>query len=331
MILRLGDKGPDVQALQRRLKAAGYDPGAADGDYGNKTAAAVLAFQVDRPDLEDDRVAGPATLSALEALELAPVKAPPQIVPVGCDVATWDAFLIFVDMITSQPVRYGPGRGLWDGDRFLVTYSPGRRTKAGDLGNWPNAAGETFPSLHCTSFTNLFLSWLLRRNELFTHAGNIPSLFELCKASPELHQKPNAGPFRGFAGSVTAIEPDGSGVKRVGVAGVVDMREMLARARAGTLPTFIVFGQSTKVGGGRINWWHHTGVLACRNGSLFRIAADGSKGAKGYSANPIKYIEINDDNVDRFNGAFYQVYGVDTVDGSYGDTSKRIASIGFEE
>lgn len=61
--LRKGDKGEDVKALQRALKAAGYDVDV-DGDYGPQTERAVKAFQRDNG-LTRDGVAGPNTLAKL--------------------------------------------------------------------------------------------------------------------------------------------------------------------------------------------------------------------------------------------------------------------------
>ncbi|WP_245667856.1 L,D-transpeptidase family protein [Actinomadura macra] len=43
--LKPGAKGPDVRALQRRLRDLHYDPGQADGRYGPSTQLAVWAFQ----------------------------------------------------------------------------------------------------------------------------------------------------------------------------------------------------------------------------------------------------------------------------------------------
>ncbi len=44
-ILQEDSTGPDVVALQTRLKARGFSPGAIDGNFGPGTTAAVLAFQ----------------------------------------------------------------------------------------------------------------------------------------------------------------------------------------------------------------------------------------------------------------------------------------------
>ena len=68
-ILRDGDDGKDVENLQRRLKAAGYDPGEVDGEYGPNTEAAVKALQKDAGILMDGEF-GPDSLKALLALEV---------------------------------------------------------------------------------------------------------------------------------------------------------------------------------------------------------------------------------------------------------------------
>ncbi|MDB4955844.1 MAG: Peptidoglycan-binding domain 1 protein, partial [Myxococcales bacterium] len=109
MILRPGDNGPDVKTLQLNLKACGYDPGAIDGDYGKKTAAAVLAFQLDRPDVDDDGIAGPHTLGALD-MAIGKIKATadvakPPTTHVPCNTETWTAFEHLVDLVTNKPVR----------------------------------------------------------------------------------------------------------------------------------------------------------------------------------------------------------------------------------
>lgn len=63
-VLRRGDSGPAVEQLQATLKAAGFLPGAVDGDFGTGTERAVIAFQKSHG-LTTDGIAGPATQSAL--------------------------------------------------------------------------------------------------------------------------------------------------------------------------------------------------------------------------------------------------------------------------
>jgi len=71
MKLRRGEENDPavVTELQQALTAAGYDPGPADGTYGQGTEAAVVAFQEDN-DLAADGVVGTETAAALNtALE----------------------------------------------------------------------------------------------------------------------------------------------------------------------------------------------------------------------------------------------------------------------
>jgi hypothetical protein len=328
--LRLGDQGSDVETLQLKLKACGYDPGDIDGYYGPRTAAAVLAFQKDRPDIDDDGIAGPQTLGALDAAiakrKHAPETALTERDHVPCNDATWEAFQRLVESVTTRPVRYGPGRGLWVQDRFLITYGAGK--VGGTVKEWPNVLNRTYPSFHCTSWTNFFLSWLCRRNQDFTHAGNIPSLFDLVESSPDLHQIPGVGAWRGFGDVCFRIPPDGSGIRRLGLPNVIDLRELLDRRD--TLPTFLVWCQSTKQASGAWRWWHHTGLFCVRDRRMFRIAADGTRGPSGYAATPMRYTEITDDVSQRGRVA-YRVYGVRaSADGSYGDPSRLIANVSFE-
>src|SRR5439155_14193534 len=63
-MLEIGTTGPAVRKLQVALKAAGFDPGLLDGDFGAGTDAAVIAFQHSEGLLADG-IAGPRTLKAL--------------------------------------------------------------------------------------------------------------------------------------------------------------------------------------------------------------------------------------------------------------------------
>lgn len=62
--LRAGQRGSAVTALQNQLKRHGFSPGAADGDFGARTTAAVKAFQRAKG-LTADGVVGPKTWSKL--------------------------------------------------------------------------------------------------------------------------------------------------------------------------------------------------------------------------------------------------------------------------
>ncbi|MDE1947470.1 MAG: peptidoglycan-binding protein [Burkholderiales bacterium] len=61
---RRGSSGPDVLALQKALLAHGFNPGAADGDFGGGTEAALIAFQMSEGLLADG-IAGPRSQTAL--------------------------------------------------------------------------------------------------------------------------------------------------------------------------------------------------------------------------------------------------------------------------
>lgn len=323
-----GDRGGHVAALQRDLAELGYEPGAIDGDYGARTTAAVLAFQLEYSDVDDDGLAGPQTLAriaqALAAKRSIGVARESAITPVRCNDATWSAFEQLVALVVKN-VRYGPGRGLWSNGRFVVTHGPGAiGAKA-----WKSFASATYPSFHCSSWTNFAIGWLLRRNELYTHAGNVPDLFDLLERAPALHTQAGASPYRGYGDACVRLAGDGSGAARLGIPNVVDARELLARREA--LPSFVVCGQSTRTAG-RWKWWHHTVLFAVRDGRLFRIAADGYRDpARGYSAQPMRWFEVNEKNVAAFDGLAYRPYAVTpNADGSYGDTRKPIAAVELE-
>ena len=58
-------RGDKVLAVQKRLAALGYHPGALDGVFGPQTESAVAMFQADKGIVPDGEV-GPATLKALQ-------------------------------------------------------------------------------------------------------------------------------------------------------------------------------------------------------------------------------------------------------------------------
>jgi peptidoglycan hydrolase-like protein with peptidoglycan-binding domain len=63
-VYKIGSSGDDVAKLQEQLKAAGFDPGGIDGQYGPNTEAAVTAYQKAKG-LDVDGIAGSQTLGSL--------------------------------------------------------------------------------------------------------------------------------------------------------------------------------------------------------------------------------------------------------------------------
>ncbi len=72
--LRQGDTGNEVKALQQRLIQLNYLSGNADGNFGNGTQTALVAFQKANG-LTSDGVAGPSTLSKLYSAAATPAPA----------------------------------------------------------------------------------------------------------------------------------------------------------------------------------------------------------------------------------------------------------------
>jgi outer membrane biosynthesis protein TonB len=74
-LLKQGSRGPDVTALQTKLKQLGFDPKEVDGIFGPGTKAALIAFQTTK-DFPADGMAGPATMAALQEGESATTDGP---------------------------------------------------------------------------------------------------------------------------------------------------------------------------------------------------------------------------------------------------------------
>lgn len=67
-VLKFGSKGENVKELQEDLTARGYSVGTIDGDFGQKTKSAVIAFQKDAG-LTQDGIVGPKTKNALSKIK----------------------------------------------------------------------------------------------------------------------------------------------------------------------------------------------------------------------------------------------------------------------
>lgn len=257
----------------------------------------------------------------------------PPAVPDRCNGNTWDAVIRLIELVSAN-AHYGPGRGLFEAAKFLLTYAPGRRSKPADIATWPNARGALYPSLHCTSWCNTFLAWLLRYNEDFTHAGTMPELFDLC-SKLGIQVVPKDGwtlRYRGYGEHCYELESNGSTSARVHrfIDGKAHIDAMELYERRAEMPSVVVFGQSDWTGAGW-NEWHHTGLFLFRDGRMYRSAADGYAAHGVYSASSMGWTEITPENIGALDLCRYRLYGVRTnADGSYGDQSRPIAEVDFE-
>lgn len=311
--LRKGCSGADVQELQISLLALGKDPGVIDGIFGEQTRLAVVDFQDDFDQLDDDGIVGPATREAIDqALGKTPTPPdsedvdqaePTTAASVGADERvccdeTWAQFQTLIALLDAHPVVYGPGRGLWHDGKFVITYGPGK------LGSkdWKAKTGKVGPSFHCSSWTNFVMGVLARRNEEYTHAGNIPALSKVCEAPNAAVTERNVGTWRGYGDICVRFMSDGSTRKRGWYpqgGRIVDLQEIWQRRSE--MPTFFVCGQSSKRSDGNMKWWHHTVLFVIdhrQDGSpLYRIAADGLVKNKVWSAGRMVYRRIDADEV----------------------------------
>ncbi len=66
-MLKIGDKGREVQQLQRNLAAAGFSPGPVDGEFGPQTKGALIKLQRTCR-IATDGIYGPVSQKALKLL-----------------------------------------------------------------------------------------------------------------------------------------------------------------------------------------------------------------------------------------------------------------------
>jgi hypothetical protein len=257
--------------------------------------------------------------------------APAEVTPANEEI--WSAFVRFAEALAAN-VKYGPGRGIWDAEleRFLITYAPGRKSKPSDVIAWENVLGKLYASLHCTSLCNVVLAWLLRRNGDYTHAGNIPELFELLTAGPEPHVQAGVGTWRGYGDACFEIH-----VERLDREGGCTRSSTARRTSTPSSSTSAARRcRRSWCSASRPRPWTAgtsgttPGLFAFREGRMYRLAADGYHGAKGYSATPVRWTEITPANISALDLCRYRVFGVTTLDGSFGDHSRPIAELAFE-
>lgn len=313
-LLRRGDRGAAVRDLQTLLKAAGYyQTYNLDGIFGRGTEASLVEFQSETARLAVDGLCGPESWGALDGVLVQTPEEPEPDPDPSLEVTdqTWEGWRRLVELVTTTPVVYGPGRGAFSGERWII------RNKAG---NYPGGAQLGVHAFVCSTWTNFCAGYLLRYDERYTPTGGMPALSMVMESSDGLHDVPGlpGAQYRGYGPSTHKIAPH---VRDLPLATLYEMRA--------SLPTFIIAGQSSR----RRGWWnyHHCAVFVVDHreaGSpLYRIAADGYRGSSGFSKTPMIYRRVDEDFIARHDSKHrLRCYGLDLSQVEH----KEIKPVGLE-
>lgn len=306
-MLKLRSKGAKVIELQHRLIEIGFEPGPIDGIFGRQTLRAVKQFQLQRGFLLDG-VVGPQTWNALWGGNSCIENNSNQ----DLDNYLWERFMGFVNI--QKHVVYGPGRGWFDGKKWIVTIGPGGLGKT----NWSiKPPVKIGPSLHCSSLVNLLLGYLLNTNKQWTHSGNRPLLEELLLSDESLHPQPRGGgaKWRGYGTHIRRLASDGDSAVRQKIrfhnpSRFLDAEEIWDRRDE--LTSINVFSLSDKKNG-RWQRDHHVGVFAYQKGDdcVYRLAADGwrrKKTPRYYSGDPVSFKKLSPSWFKKQTNRVYQIF-----------------------
>lgn len=133
-VLKKGSRGAEVKELQALLKAAGYYQAYnLDGIFGSGTESSVLELQEETARLVVDGIVGAQTWGALSGLLVETPEEPEPDPDPSLEVTdeTWSGWQRLVELVTTTPVVYGPGRGAFSDGQWIV------RDKSG---NYPHGA-----------------------------------------------------------------------------------------------------------------------------------------------------------------------------------------------
>ena len=197
--LRQGSRGSAVTDLQRRLAAAGFSPGAADGIFGSLTGAAVRSFQRARG-LGADGIVGPQTWGAL-------LGTPPNAPGVGVPATP--------PVPTLPPVPYKPASGLrarivqvalqeWQrwGKGTIKESAPAMRKVLDDY--WLVATGQPYTG---AAWSAAFISWVMYQagaGSQFRYSSGHTVYVAAAKGNRFAN---NANPFKAYRISEAAPRP----------------------------------------------------------------------------------------------------------------------------
>jgi len=163
-VLKQGSRGPAVADLQRKLAAAGFNPGGVDGVFGANTKAAVQRFQAANH-LTADGVVGPKTWGALDGGSFVPSPG-----PIGGVTPGTDAFRQQLLAVAQREVGNVEATNHNDGAVAKYPAFFGRSTEAycADFVSWVSQhSGGSLNDPSCASIRNKLISsgdWKGRTN-----------------------------------------------------------------------------------------------------------------------------------------------------------------------
>jgi len=181
--------------------------------------------------------------------------------------------------VEDSKIVYGPGRGDGSQEGFIITAVPPtiRRKPDDPL------------SFHCSSWTNFVLACFTGLDpEQYTHRGNMPSLFKVAGTDGRFMWNRT---YRGKKLLVRDVPIQGFGehTEDLGAMSPQQLRVVLQE------PGLYVCGESTKLRSGYWKHWHHTSAFFVDDcGCIYRCAADGFRGSRGYSHTPMRLQKLDD-------------------------------------
>ncbi len=215
--LSRGSQGEAVAKLQQLLAQHGFDPGAADGDFGPRTEAALSAFQR-RAGLVADGICGPMTFAALAESVFEPAEVGP--------VAEGDGAALRQRILELAQAEVGTVEATGSND--------------GDVLKYPNYFGRGSEP-YCADF----VSWVLTKAGKPLDFAYVPSLREHLEETGQWKGRSDPQPgdvvifnFDGegdgdHVGIVKAVNPDGTVVTVEGNTGADDALSDSATGESG--------------------------------------------------------------------------------------------------
>lgn len=252
--------------VQLLLAHLGYYQGLRDGLYGDKTNAALAAFQRDMELVPTGRLDSETWQHLAMACEIvAETEDALREAHEGQWPALPDALLEDFDDLcracVEHGVVYGPGRGWVDEQRKLWVVTQG----AFGLDSRRYATKRVGPAFVCSSFTYFAAMLILRQQRFFNGAmaGAQPPIWDILDGKHEVSRSTKSGPWLGLGPFFRQCPGDGSSQARRPrlTARDMDLLEVWERFSADPMSVpELMFGAWASSARG---FFHHTAAIRC--------------------------------------------------------------------